>query len=141
VLVTSVPSADGSGPDPLLIRLPAKPASLAVIRARLRRWLLTAAVSPAAAAELLLAVGEAASNAVEHATRDVRHDVEVEVSARATAAGLEVTVKDNGRWHAPPNRPGTRGHGSKLMTALVDTITITPTPNGTTVEMRKELHP
>lgn len=139
--MTSVPSADPSGHDPLLIRLPAKPASLAVIRARLRRWLLTAAVSPAAAAELLLAVGEATSNAVEHATRDVRHDVEVEVSAQATAAGLEVTVKDNGRWRAPPNRPGTRGHGSKLMTALVDTITITPTPNGTTVEMRKELHP
>jgi hypothetical protein len=27
------------------------------------------------------------------------------------------------------------------MNALVDTVTITPTPQGTTVEMRKELHP
>jgi anti-sigma regulatory factor (Ser/Thr protein kinase) len=141
VLVTRVPGADRSGTAPLLIRLPAKPASLAVIRARLRSWLPTAGVSPAAAEELLLAAGEAASNAVEHATRDVRHDVELEVSARATATGLAVTVKDNGRWHVPPKRPGTRGHGSKLMTALVDTVTITPTPNGTTVEMRKELHP
>lgn len=139
--MTSVPGADRSPPAPLLIRIPAKPASLAVIRARLRSWLSTVAVSPAAAAELLLAVGEAASNAVEHATRDARHDVELEVSARATSTGLAVTVKDNGRWRAPPKRPGTRGHGSKLMTALVDTVTITPTPNGTTVEMRKELHP
>lgn len=132
--------ANQRGPGPLLIRLPAEPASLAVIRARLRRWLPKASVNPAAAAELLLAVGEAASNAVEHATRDVGHDVELEVSAWATETGLSVTIKDNGRWHAPPNRPGMRGHGSKLMTALVDTVTITPTPDGTTVEMRKELH-
>jgi len=141
VLVTTVPGADRGVPDPVQIRLPAIPASLAVIRARLRRWLPTAAVNPATAAELLLAVGEAASNAVEHATRGARRDVELEVSARATETGLAVTIKDNGRWHAPPNRPGTRGHGSKLMTALVDTVTITPTPDGTTVEMRKELHP
>jgi anti-sigma regulatory factor (Ser/Thr protein kinase) len=141
VLVTTLPGADQGIPAPLQLRLPAAPASLAVMRAHLREWLRTAAVNPAAAAELLLAVGEAASNAVEHATRDVRHDVELEVSARATETGLTVTIKDNGRWRAPPNRPGTRGHGSKLMTALVDTVTITPTPDGTTVEMRKELHP
>ena len=139
--MTRVPGADRGGPEPLLIRLPAEPASLSVIRVQLRRWLPAVGVTPGAAAELLLAVGEAASNAVEHATRDVRRDVELEVSARATEAGLAVTVKDNGRWHDPPNRPGTRGHGNKLMTALVDAVTITPTPHGTTVEMRKELHP
>ena len=139
--MTSVSDAVPGAPDPLLIRLPAIPASLAVIRAHLRRWFPTAAVSPATAAELLLAVGEAASNAVEHATRNAHRDVELEVSARATDTGLALTVKDNGRWHAPRKRPGTRGHGSKLMTALVDTVTITPTPDGTTVEMRKELHP
>jgi anti-sigma regulatory factor (Ser/Thr protein kinase) len=141
VLVTTSPGADRRVPAPLQLRLPATPASLAVIRAHLREWLPTAAVNPDTAADLLLAVGEAASNAVEHATRGARHDVEVEVSARATKTGLAVTIKDNGRWHAPPNRPGTRGHGSKLMTALVDTVTITPTPDGTTVEMHKELHP
>jgi anti-sigma regulatory factor (Ser/Thr protein kinase) len=140
VPVTSGPGAT-RGPDPLLIRLPAKAASLAVIRTRLRRWLPTAAVNAATAAELLLAVGEAASNVVEHATRNARHDVELEVTARATDTGLALTVKDNGRWHPPPKRPGIRGHGSKLMSALVDTVTITPTPDGTTVEMRKELSP
>jgi len=39
------------------------------------------------------------------------------------------------------NARGQRGHGSRLMSALVDTVTITPTPGGTTVEMHKELHP
>ena len=144
--MTKAPGADVVGPAPLRIRLPAIPASLAVIRARLRTWLPTAQVTPSAAAEVLLAVGEAASNAVEHAVRGADGDVELEVTARATTTGLALTVKDNGRWHAPlksqrSGRSAQRGHGSRLMSALVDTVTITPTPQGTTVEMRKELHP
>ena len=140
--MTHVPGADMRKPAPLRIQLPAIPASLAVIRAGLRSWLPTAAVSAAAAGEILLAVGEAASNAVEHAVRGATRDVEVEVTARATATGLALTIKDNGRWHLPAsNAPGQRGHGSRLMRALVDTVTITPTPQGTTVEVRKELDP
>jgi anti-sigma regulatory factor (Ser/Thr protein kinase) len=132
--------ADARKPAPMRIQLPAIPASLAVIRAHLRRWLPTAAVSASAAADVLLAVGEAASNAVEHAVRGAARNVVVEVTARATDTGLALTIKDNGRWHAPPTSPaGHRGHGSRLMRALVDTVTITPTPQGTTVEMRKEL--
>ena len=138
--MTHVPGTDMRKPAPLRIQLPAIPASLAVIRAGLRSWLPTAAVS--AAGDILLAVGEAASNAVEHAVRGATRDVELEVTVRATATGLALTVKDNGRWHLPAsNAPGQRGHGSRLMRALVDTVTITPTPQGTTVEMRKELHP
>jgi anti-sigma regulatory factor (Ser/Thr protein kinase) len=140
VLVTTVPGANIGGPAPLRIRVPAIPASLAVIRAHLRTWLPTARVNPSAAADVLLAVGEAASNAVEHAVRGTAGDVELEVTAWATRTGLALTVKDTGRWHAP-RRSAQRGHGSRLMSALVDTVTITPTPQGTTVEMRKELHP
>ncbi len=140
--MTKVPGADVAGPDPLRIRLPAIPASLAVIRAHLRSWLPTARVNPTAAADVLLAVGEAASNAVEHAVRGAARNVEVEVTAWATNTGLALTVKDNGRGHAPRRgAPTQRGHGSRLMRALVDTVTITPTPQGTTVEIRKELHP
>jgi anti-sigma regulatory factor (Ser/Thr protein kinase) len=137
--VTKVPGADTRRPAPLQIRLPAIPASLAVIRAHLRTWLPTARVNPSAAADVLLAVGEAASNAVEHAVRGTARDVQLEVTAWATNTGLTLTVKDNGHWHAP-RRSAQRGHGSRLMSALVDTVTITPTPQGTTVEMRKELH-
>jgi len=142
VLVTHVPGADSHAPDPLQLRLPATPASLAVLRAYLRTWLPTAAVNAAAAADVLLAVGEAASNAVEHAVRGVSRDVVLQVTARTTDTGLALTVKDNGRWHAlPPDTRSRRGHGSRLMRALVDSVTITPTPQGTTVEMHKELHP
>jgi anti-sigma regulatory factor (Ser/Thr protein kinase) len=138
--MTNRSGTDARRPAPLRILLPAIPASLAVIRAHLRSWLPTAAVNASAAAEVLLAVGEAASNAVEHAVRGAARNVVVEVTARATDAGLTLTVKDNGCWHAPlPSPQGQRGHGSRLMRALVDTVTITPTPQGTTVEMRKEL--
>jgi len=141
VLVTEIPGTDAHGPAPLHIQLPATPASLAVIRTHLRSWLPTASVSSSTAADLLLAVGEATANVVEHAVRGAAHNVEVEVTARATATGLALTVKDNGRWHAPPPTvPGQRGHGSRLMRALVDNVTITPTPQGTTVELHKELH-
>jgi anti-sigma regulatory factor (Ser/Thr protein kinase) len=138
--MTNVAGTDACSPAPLRILLPAIPASLAVIRAHLRGWLPTTAVNASTAAEVLLAVGEAASNAVEHAVRGAARNVVVEVTARATDSGLALTVKDNGRWHAPPSPQGQRGHGSRLMRALVDTVTITPTPQGTTVEMRKELH-
>lgn len=140
--MTDVSGTDMYKPAPLSIRLPAIPASLAVIRSHLRTWLPTARVTPSAAADVLLAVGEAASNAVEHAVRGATRDVIVEVTAHATNTGLALTVRDNGRWHAPPrSSQSQRGHGSRLMRALVDTVTITPTPQGTTVEMRKELHP
>jgi anti-sigma regulatory factor (Ser/Thr protein kinase) len=139
VRVTNGPGTDARGPAPLRILLPAVPASLAVVRDRLRSWLPTAAVNAATAADVLLAVGEAASNAVEHAVRGAARNVVLEVTATATGTGLALTVKDNGRWHAPQSSPQGRGHGSRLMRALVDTVTITPTPQGTTVEMRKEL--
>jgi len=142
VRVTNGPGTDARGPAPLRIRLPAVPASLAVVRDRLRSWLPTAAVNAATAADVLLAVGEAASNAVEHAVLGAARNVVLEVTATATGTGLALTIKDNGRWHAPPpSTQSQRGYGSRLMRALVDTVTITPSPQGTTVEMRKELHP
>ena len=138
--MTDVSGTGTYGPAPLNIRLPAIPASLAVIRTHLRSWLPTARVNPSAAADVVLAVGEAASNAVEHAVRGAARDVILEVTAQATTTGLAVTVSDNGRWYVHPRSgPSQRGHGSRLMKALVDTVTITPTPQGTTVEMRKEL--
>lgn len=49
------------------------------------------------------------------------------------------TVSDNGRWKPPPQCPGNRGHGIRLMDALLDAVHLTRTEYGTTVEMFKEL--
>jgi anti-sigma regulatory factor (Ser/Thr protein kinase) len=140
--VTGGPGTDTCRPAPLRIRLPAIPASLAVIRAHLRSWLPAATVNPSTAADVLLAVGEAAANAVEHAVTRAARDVVVEVTAHATNTGLALTIRDNGRWYARPSTASDeRGYGTRLMRALVDTVTITPSPQGTTVELHKELHP
>jgi PAS domain S-box-containing protein len=127
-------------PSSLTLRSPARPASLALIRDRLRRWLPAAAINADTAEEVLLAVGEAAANATEHATQDATHQVELTVTARLTKAGLALTVADDGHWHEPSASQANRGHGIALMNALVDTVEITATGHGTTVDMLKELH-
>lgn len=127
-------------PSSLTVRSPARPASLALIRERLRRWLPTAAVNADAADDVLLAVGEAAANATEHAIRGATHEVELNVTARLTPAGLALTVADDGNWHEPSVSGNHRGYGIALMNALVDNVEITSTGHGTTVDMLKELH-
>jgi anti-sigma regulatory factor (Ser/Thr protein kinase) len=127
-------------PASLQLRSPARPANLAVIRDHLRRWLPAAAIDDNAAQEVLLAVGEAAANAAEHASGNGTRQVELTVTARLTKAGLALSVADDGCWHqaAPAARQG-RGNGIALMNALVDHVEITSTGQGTKVEMLKGL--
>ena len=46
-------------------------------------------------------------------------------------------MRDYGAWRAP--REGDRGRGLSLMQALMDTVEVTPTPEGTTVRLRRTL--
>jgi anti-sigma regulatory factor (Ser/Thr protein kinase) len=46
-------------------------------------------------------------------------------------------VRDFGSWRA--ERAGDRGRGLSLMRALMDTVEVTPTPEGTTVRLRRTL--
>lgn len=126
-------------PDPLSLTVQADPKNLAVVRARLRRWLAAAAVDPKTSADALLAVGEAISNSTEHAVLAAQGPVEVTVEASIAATRLRFAVFDNGRWRPPPDSPGYRGHGIRLIRALVDTAELITSDEGTTVEMLKEL--
>jgi PAS domain S-box-containing protein len=127
-------------PPALHVELPALTASLAPMRAQLRDWLTGAAVDPETAVDIILAVGEAASNAVEHAGHRASHPVDLAMTARITGVGLRLVVADNGCWRPPAAEPGYRGHGISLMKALVDTVDIKATDHGTTVDLLKELH-
>lgn len=126
-------------PEPLRISVPAEPANLALVRHHLRRWLALASVDARDSAETLLAVGEAASNSTEHAVLGARHTVELTVRASISQRRIQLEVSDDGRWRPPPECSGHRGHGIRLMKALVDTADLTSTDNGTTVAMLKEL--
>jgi anti-sigma regulatory factor (Ser/Thr protein kinase) len=46
-------------------------------------------------------------------------------------------VRDHGGWRPP--REGDRGRGISLMQALMDTVEVDPTPDGTTVRMQRTL--
>jgi anti-sigma regulatory factor (Ser/Thr protein kinase) len=130
-------------PDALKVNVTVQdPSCLAAIRARLRLWFPAAAIAPRVGGDILIAVGEAAGNAFEHAPAghgDPEEPVRITVTARAVGATVEVTVSDTGTWRPPRPDPGTRGHGIAVMHALMDVVTISSTGHGTTVTMTKDL--
>lgn len=131
-------------PEEMTITLPAVPANLAVFREHLRDWLAAAGVGPEASADVLLAIGEATANAAEHSVVGSDRPVSLSVSAAvtrdtATRNRLSLSVSDNGRWKPAAVAQSHRGHGMHLINALVDSVELTTTPEGTTVDMTKEL--
>jgi anti-sigma regulatory factor (Ser/Thr protein kinase) len=130
-------------PAPLNVHVSAAdPSCLAVIRARLRQWLPQAGIGDRDATDILIAIGEAAGNAFEHATADRgdgQEPVQITVTVRAAYAAVEATVTDTGSWRPPRERLGTRGHGIAFMHALMDDVDISTSERGTTVTMTKGL--
>jgi hypothetical protein len=72
---------------------------------------------------------------VEHGNRDNGSHF-VRVKADAWADDLYLTVVDSGRWETPRHDADTnRGRGVPLMRAMMQHVTITPGPVGTTDDM------
>jgi anti-sigma regulatory factor (Ser/Thr protein kinase) len=109
--------------------MPSEPASIPVLRRRLRSWLHAAGVDPDQAYDLLLAACEAATNAVEHAQDPT--EPFFEVTGSLSSAGVRIAVRDHGQWRERmPSMD--RGRGSTLMSAFAE-IVATPSAEGTTV--------
>jgi anti-sigma regulatory factor (Ser/Thr protein kinase) len=121
--------------DRLHVRVPAQPGALAPLRATLRRWLLRAGATELEAYELLTACGEAATNAIRHASGPLRSEFELE--AAIVDDGVEICVRDHGSWRE--RRGDVGGRGLPIIEAYVDELTITPSPSGTEVRMRRRL--
>jgi anti-sigma regulatory factor (Ser/Thr protein kinase) len=113
--------------------IPAEPGRLRELRRWLEAWLRGNEVAGPRGADLVLAVHEAAMNAVEHAYGVDAGTVEVRVAR--TAAGIEAEVRDAGRWNDAPSR-GDRGRGLPLMRTLVDAVAVARGAAGTIVRMR-----
>jgi anti-sigma regulatory factor (Ser/Thr protein kinase) len=82
--------------------------------------------------DVVLAVSEAASNAVEHAQRP--RESFFDVTAEAGPGTVHVTVQDHGQW-LPPTASAFRGRGLEMMRLLADT-TVVSGPHGTAVTIR-----
>jgi serine/threonine-protein kinase RsbW len=113
------------------------PSELGPLRHELRAWLTRVAAAEADRQEALLAVGEAVTNAVEHAYLGTPGG-RIRVDARVAKGTLEVTVEDSGRWLRRPSDPD-RGRGTRVMKALTDELSVTSGAAGTRVVMRKRL--
>jgi anti-sigma regulatory factor (Ser/Thr protein kinase) len=128
-------------PAGLDLTFPADKGELAPARATLRAWLGRCDLSRLTVQDVLVAVGEACANAIEHGYREgpVRH---VRLTAEATASRLRLTVADSGRWkEAQPGADPLRGHGITVMRALMHQVSIDWGPAGTTVDMELGISP
>jgi anti-sigma regulatory factor (Ser/Thr protein kinase) len=85
--------------------------------------------------DVLVAVGEACANAIEHGHRDAPGQP-IRLQGQVTVTRLRLTVTDSGRWRPPrPEADPLRGHGIALMRALMERVTIEQATTGTTVDM------
>jgi len=117
------------------LRLPAEPRVLAEVRRVLRRWLHAHGAGEQDVIEITLAVGEACTNAVEHAYAPSPSQFELHASEDAGAVTIE--VRDAGRWRAP--RGTNRGRGLMIMRTVMDGVDVRSGPDGTHVSLRRRL--
>jgi anti-anti-sigma factor len=123
---------------PLWVSVPARPGQLAVLRQRLHDWMDASGVSDNDAVSVQIAVGEAASNVVEHAYPDGEPG-EIHLGVTVTPNGeLRAEVTDVGRWQNPVPGNDRRGRGLPLMRACMDSMEVTR-GGGTTVRLRRRL--
>ncbi|MET0190689.1 MAG: ATP-binding protein [Pseudonocardia sediminis] len=113
---------------------PAEARHLASIRAHTRHRLAGLGLDDDDVDDAVMAVNEAASNAVEHAYAGPG-DGTVSMSVRAGPDEVRIDVADHGSWRTPPADNGNRGHGMPLMRGLVDTFSILHGPGGTLVSL------
>jgi anti-sigma regulatory factor (Ser/Thr protein kinase) len=124
-----------TGAAPFELRVEAVPDSLATMRRGLRGWLLAAGADEDLTYDVLVAVGEAAANAVEHAYGPV--DREFVVAAERDGDDCVFTVSDRGSWRA--SRGNNRGRGLALMRELMDDVRVDSGAEGTVVTLRRRL--
>ena len=122
--------------EALDLALPAEPQVLADVRSAVRRWLADTVASRSEADELLLAIGEATTNVVEHAYGAEGGMLEVRLELDGDGQVI-ATVRDSGQWRSP--RGTGRGRGTLLMRALCDEVEIGQDAGGTCVVLRKTL--
>jgi serine phosphatase RsbU (regulator of sigma subunit)/anti-sigma regulatory factor (Ser/Thr protein kinase) len=119
----------------LRTRWPAEPEALADVRHLLRRWLQRHGAGEDETYDITVACQEACANAVEHAYAPGPAGFELEIEHEG--GEVRLTVRDRGAWR---DARGThRGRGLPIMQALMDSVEIEQTAEGTAVHLRRAL--
>jgi anti-anti-sigma factor len=113
----------------LVLTLPAVPASAREVRQAFQRLAGAQGLDKDRAAMFEVALGEAVTNAVEHAYGAARGDLSVRVWLEGDT--LVAEVEDQGRWRR--ERSEGRGYGLQIMRAMVDALRVDRRPSGTVV--------
>ncbi len=121
--------------DGFTLELPAEPEALSAARKTLERWLSEAGTSRSDAHAIKVACGEACANAIEHAYRP--GDAAFRIEARRLDSDVLIAVRDFGGWREP--RGTDRGRGLPLMQALMDSVDVDRSSEGTTVRLRRRV--
>lgn len=103
----------------------------------MRRWLSSVGIDGHLGGDLLLAVGEACTNSVEHAYGPAGGDVHLRLEL--LDGEVVITVRDRGHWR--PARGKNRGRRLTLMQKCGDDVQIDRSDEGTTVVIRRRLRP
>jgi anti-sigma regulatory factor (Ser/Thr protein kinase) len=119
--------------EPFEASLPPDLSRLRELRYELGAWLDRVGVSDRERDAVVLAIHEAAANAIEHANGRVT------VRGARDEGKLLVVVSNTGRWRGPSPAKAQRGRGLTLMRALMSDLEIHIEPERTTVRMRIDL--
>lgn len=112
----------------------ADPTALAPLRTQLRDWLKRQRVTAEAGEEIVLAVGEAATNSVKHAyPQQSSGRIHIDLDRRDGI--VTARVRDNGRWVPPTEKPTVGGRGRMVMKMLADRYREDWSNTGTAVHM------
>ena len=125
-------------PARLSLRLAARPAQAFLLRAHLRLWLVEQHAAEDEVLDILLAANEAFNNALMHAHQP--RSIAVHVEASISQGVVEIVIHDHGGWQEDQPSTGA-GLGLHVMHALMDTVDIKTTREGTTVRLRRVLGP
>lgn len=124
--------------EELHLRLPAEPASLAVMRRALEGFLARTGATADEVFDLKVACGEACANVIQHAY-GTRSGL-IRINAANTDRGLALGVRDSGKWaRRHPRADGAGGRGLTLMRGLVDQLDVARDATGTEVTMLRRL--
>jgi PAS domain S-box-containing protein len=120
-------------------RITATSTQLAGLRSDLRGWLDELAMANRLKGDVLLGVGEACTNAIEHAYQGVaRGSIDVELTHHRDH--VTACVTDHGSWRPAGQHSRFGGRGTTIMQTLAENYSRTTGPDGTRVLMTFPVH-
>lgn len=117
---------------------PADPEQLAVIRHQLADWLAPLQLTETETADVVLAVDEAAANAVRHAYGSDESG-SVEMTLWTEDGTLSIEIVDHGQWREPEDHPTEGGRGIPLMSRMSESVLIHHDRRGSRVLLRHHI--